>query len=134
LSLLHPASQLHVIKFYQKYHSLICFYASRGRFSIRHPAKVGSTFSFATSISNKNRFKNDSVDLTQIELLVKNPAFFLHIMATIGSTNIFHRMNFLEMKSDFKTLHYWMSPSVFRVFTHIHCRGLLRAVISPKET
>ncbi|MDI7774964.1 antiviral reverse transcriptase Drt3b [Asticcacaulis sp. EMRT-3] len=76
LSLIHPSLQCRVIDFYQKYHSLICFYASRGKFSIRHPAKVGSTFSFSTNISDKNQFKNDVVDLTQIEFFIRNPASF----------------------------------------------------------
>lgn len=44
LSLPHPRSQLEIVAFYAKYHTLIPHYCNRGNFSIRRPHQVASHY------------------------------------------------------------------------------------------
>lgn len=76
LSLVHPAAQLSMVDFYRKYDSLICYYGSLGPISIRHPKKVGSSFFFATSVSDVNKYKNNKIDTTDVDKFVRNPASY----------------------------------------------------------
>lgn len=76
LSLIHPASQFAMAKFYKKYDSLICYFAARGPFSIRYPRKVGSSFFFAAPIADANKYRNDRIDTTDIDKFVRNPASY----------------------------------------------------------
>ncbi len=76
LSLIHPSSQFAMVNFYRKYDSLICYFSSLGPISIRHPRKVGSSFFFATSFSDENKYKNNRVDTTDVDKFVRNPASY----------------------------------------------------------
>ncbi|MDH6295328.1 Reverse transcriptase (RNA-dependent DNA polymerase) [Agrobacterium fabrum] len=76
LSLIHPASQFEMAKFYKKYDSLICHFASRSPFSIRFPSKVGSTFFFSTPIADANKYRNNKIDTADLDKFVRNPASY----------------------------------------------------------
>lgn len=76
LSLIHPAAQAAVSNFYWKYAELICFYNDRSEFSIRTPIKVGTTYFFRSSVSEKNKYKSQGIDTLQFEKRVRNPASY----------------------------------------------------------
>lgn len=44
LSLIHPANQIAMVDFYEKYKSLILYYCNQDKFSLRHPSKVACYF------------------------------------------------------------------------------------------
>ncbi|MGO7634197.1 antiviral reverse transcriptase Drt3b [Rhizobium leguminosarum] len=76
LSLIHPASQFAMAKFYKKYDSLICYFSSLAPFSIRFPHKVGSSFFFTTPIADANKYRYNKIDTTDIDKFVRNPASY----------------------------------------------------------
>lgn len=76
LSLLHPASQIRVCDFYSKYENLMCYYTGISNFSIRRPEKIGTSYFFMVGFSDKNKYKNNSVDTTDIEMVTENPASY----------------------------------------------------------
>ena len=76
LSLLHPVSQLKIADFYKEFDQLITYYASNSPFSIRYPEKIGSAYYFSSLYSDKNKYKNNTVDTTEIEKIVRNPASY----------------------------------------------------------
>ena len=76
LSLVHPHGQAEVAHFYQEYSQLICEYGNRSPYSIRKPMKVGTSYFFDSPVANKNKYKNATVDTTEIDTLVRNPASY----------------------------------------------------------
>lgn len=44
LSIIHPANQIAIVDFYEKYKSLILYYCNQDKFSLRHPSKVACYF------------------------------------------------------------------------------------------
>lgn len=44
LTVIHPANQVAVVSFYEKYKSLILYFTNKSKFSIRHPDKVACYF------------------------------------------------------------------------------------------
>jgi hypothetical protein len=44
LSIIHPANQIEIVDFYEKYKSLILYYCNQDKFSLRHPSKVACYF------------------------------------------------------------------------------------------
>jgi hypothetical protein len=76
LSLLHPSNQFKICHFYQKFETLITYYCSKGSFSIRRPYKTGSTFFFKSPFADANKYKNNRVDTSELDLFARNPASF----------------------------------------------------------
>lgn len=101
LSLLHPRSQYRVAEFYRTYDSLICYYCSTGNFSIRRPEKVGSTFFFRSALSDSNKFKNDRVDTSELELFVRNPASFFTYSGVSRLYKFFSSSDFMRLEKKY---------------------------------
>ena len=53
LSLVHPASQVKMVAFYEKYRSLILHFAGKSKFSIRYPSDVACYFYYRDRLHNK---------------------------------------------------------------------------------
>ena len=53
LSLVHPANQVKMVAFYEKYHPLILHFTSKSKFSIRHPNDVACYFYYRDRLHNK---------------------------------------------------------------------------------
>lgn len=64
LSVVHPANQIRMVGFYEKYKSLILYYCNRDDFSIRHPKKVACYFYYRDKLHHQllGR-KADSIEL-----------------------------------------------------------------------
>ena len=104
LSLIHPASQVSIANFYEKFDQLICYYCQKGKFSIRYPRKVGSLFYFNSPISDKNKFKNNSVDTSDIDKLVKNPASYFSYGGYHRLYKFFKSNQFLQLEKKYRNL------------------------------
>ena len=63
LSLMHPSGQLKVVKLYQDYSDLICYYCRKSNASIRSPRKVGSLFFVRGFASDRNKIKRSTICL-----------------------------------------------------------------------
>lgn len=53
LSLIHPANQVKMVEFYDKYKSLILHFTGKSKFSIRHPNDVACYFYYRDRLHNK---------------------------------------------------------------------------------
>lgn len=53
LSLIHPANQIKMVEFYEKYKSLMLHFTSKSKFSIRHPSDVACYFYYRDRLHNK---------------------------------------------------------------------------------
>ena len=53
LSLVHPANQVKMVAFYEKYRSLILHFAGKSKFSIRYPSDVACYFYYRDRLHNK---------------------------------------------------------------------------------
>lgn len=64
LTVIHPANQIEVVCFYEKYKSLILYYCGRDEFSLRHPKKVACYFYYRDRLHNKLLGKKaDNIEL-----------------------------------------------------------------------
>lgn len=64
LAVIHPANQIEVVGFYEKYKSLILYYCGRDEFSLRHPKKVACYFYYRDRLHNKLLGKKaDNIEL-----------------------------------------------------------------------
>ncbi|TXM98578.1 RNA-directed DNA polymerase [Methylobacterium sp. WL64] len=101
LSLLHPAAQIDVCNFYQEHENLICYYSSIGQFSIRSPNRIGSAFYFPSKISEKNKYRGNSVDTTEIDKLVRNPASYFAYNGYDRLHKFFGSIEFVNIEKNF---------------------------------
>lgn len=53
LSVVHPANQIEMVAFYEKYKSLMLYYCNRDEFSIRHPKKVACYFYYRDKLHHQ---------------------------------------------------------------------------------
>ncbi|MCR9010838.1 antiviral reverse transcriptase Drt3b [Gabonibacter chumensis] len=64
LSIIHPANQIYVVHFYEKYKSLILYYCNQSNFSLRHPNKVACYFYYKDKLHKELLGKkNDKLEL-----------------------------------------------------------------------
>lgn len=64
LAVIHPANQIEVVSFYEKYRSLILYYCNRDEFSLRHPKKVACYFYYRDRLHNRLLGKKaDNIEL-----------------------------------------------------------------------
>lgn len=53
LSVVHPANQIEMVAFYEKYKSLMLYYCNRDEFSLRHPKKVACYFYYRDKLHHQ---------------------------------------------------------------------------------
>lgn len=76
LSLLHPSAEVQVYEFYRSYDHLVTYYATRSKFSIRYPSKVGTKFFYSNPYADFQKYKSTEVDLEGTELYNKYPSSY----------------------------------------------------------
>jgi len=130
LSLLHPKGQAILAGFYQKYEELICEYASRGPFSIRAPKKVGSSFFVPSSVEDKNRYKNATVDTTELDKLVRNPASYFAYSGFDRLYQFFASNDHIRLEKKFR---YQLSLDISKCFDSIYTHSMAWATKSKEE-
>lgn len=117
LSLIHPAAQFSVSRFYKRYENLICYYSSISEFSIRYPDKIGSSFFFMTPYSEVNKYKKNTIDTVELDQSVRNPAsyfsykYYDRLYKFFGSADFqrlekkFPKMIFLDVSNCFGSIY-----------------------------
>ena len=121
LSLIHPSAQRSICDFYSSFDQLICYYCQAGNFSIRYPEKVSSSFYFHSPLENKNKFKNNSVDTTDIEKLVRNPASYFSYGGYDRLYKFFESNQFLQLEKKYKKL---TSLDISKCFDSIYTHSI----------
>ena len=130
LSLLHPKGQIVLAEFYQKYGELICEYSSRGSFSIRAPKKIGSSFFVRSSVEDKNRYKNATVDTTELDRLVRNPASYFAYSGFDRLYKFFDSNDHIRLEKKFR---YQLSLDISKCFDSIYTHSMAWATKSKEE-
>lgn len=130
LSLLHPKGQAILAEFYQKYDELICEYAGRGPFSIRAPKKVGSSFFVPSSMEDKNRYKNATVDMTGLDKLVRNPASYFSYSGYDHLYKFFSSNDHIRLEKKYR---YQLSLDISKCFDSIYTHSMAWATKSKDE-
>ncbi|WP_182357063.1 antiviral reverse transcriptase Drt3b [Komagataeibacter europaeus] len=130
LSLLHPKGQAILATFYQKYEELICEYAGRGPFSIRAPKKVGGSFFIPSTMEDKNRYKNATVDMTGLEKLVRNPASYFSYSGYDRLYKFFSSSDHTLLEKKYR---YQLSLDISKCFDSIYTHSMAWATKSKKE-
>lgn len=125
LSLIHPAAQYEVARFYQKYDTLICYFCSKSPSSLRAPVKVGTIFFVKGPSSGQNRFKRGPVDTVSIESSVSNPASYFAYSHINRAHKFFDSNDYLRLEKKF---HLFRSLDVSKCFNSIYTHTLYWAV------
>lgn len=119
LSLLHPSAQIEVSRFYQKYENLICYYCGQSDFSIRFPDKVGSSYFFTSSISERNAYKRNSVDTVSLDTAVRNPSSYFAYREYDRLYKFFQSGDFVRLEKKFRVMSFLDISNCFgSIYTH----------------
>ena len=129
LSLLHPCGQVELARFYKRYDQLICEYGRRSPFSIRKPTKIGASFFFQSASSDKNKYKHTSVDVDQIDHLLRNPASYFSYERYDRLYRFFMSNEHITLEKRFK---YQLSLDVSKCFDSIYTHSIAWAVKDKK--
>ena len=129
LSLLHPYGQVELARFYDHYAQLICEYGQRSPFSLRKPTKVGGSFFFQSDVSDRNKYKHASVDVSQIDDLLRNPASYFSYDGYDRLYRFFTSNEHITLEKRFK---YQLSLDVSKCFDSIYTHSIAWAVKDKK--
>lgn len=130
LSLLHPKGQVILASFYAKYEELICEYASRSPFSIRAPKKIGGSFFSPSPVEDQNLYKNATVDTTEIDKLVRNPASYFAYSGVSRLYQFFASDDHIRLEKKFR---YQISLDISKCFDSIYTHSIAWATKSKPE-
>ena len=129
LSLLHPSGQVELARFYNHYDQLICEYGQKSPFSIRKPTKIGASFFSQSAFSEKNKYKNTSVDVSQIDRLLRNPASYFSYERYDRLYRFFMSNEHITLEKQFK---YQLSLDDSKCFDSIYTHSISWAVKDKK--
>lgn len=119
LSLPHPAAQYRISEFYQNYEPLIPYYCGWTSISLRRPEKSGSTFFFRSDRSDENRYRNNKVDLQELDKFVRNPASFYAYKGVQRLHKFFDSSDFLRLEKKFSRMTMMdISKCFSSIYTH----------------
>ena len=125
LSLIHPRSQISVAEFYKKYEELLCYYNSTSPFSIRAPTKIGSSYFFRSSVSERNKYKGSTIDTLQFEKRVRNPASYFSYRGHDRLYKFFESTVFTRLEKKFPIM--WFGD-ISKCFDSIYSHSITWAV------
>lgn len=129
LSLVHPHGQVEVAHFYQEYNQLICEYGNRSPYSIRKPTKVGTSYFFDSPVADKNKYKNATVDTTEIDTLVRNPASYFSYSGFDRLYRFFLSDDHIRLEKKFKLM---CALDISKCFDSIYTHSIAWATKSKK--
>lgn len=127
LSLLHPHGQVELSQVYNEYDQVMCEYGQRSPFSIRKPQKVGTSYYLRCTVSDKNKYKNASVDTIGIDSLVRNPASYFSYYGFARLYQFFSSPDYVRLEAKFKLQ---LSLDISRCFDSIYTHSIAWAVKS----
>lgn len=129
LSLLHPASQLHIVEFYRRYSNRLLHHCSIGNFSIRRPKKIASTVSIKSSISDSRAFRVDAASSVSDEKKYKHSTSYFSYSPHTKLHQFFGSPEYFKLESKFT--HFW-SIDISKCFDSIYTHSITWAVKGKK--
>lgn len=129
LSLVHPWSQVSAASFYDTYQQLICEYIERSPYSIRKATKVGRSYFFKSKLSDKNKYKKQTVDISGVDNLVRNPASYFTYSGVDRLYLFFLSGDYVNLEKKYK---YQLSLDISKCFDSIYTHSIAWAT-STKE-
>jgi hypothetical protein len=119
LSLLHPAAQFGVCEFYRQYETLICYYCNKSDFSIRYPAKIGSSYFFKGTLSERNKYRRDGIDTVSLDKVVRNPTSYFAYREYDRLYKFFKSNDFVRLERKFSVMTFLDIGNCFgSIYTH----------------
>jgi hypothetical protein len=120
LCLLHPAAQVQIRHFYEKYETLILHFCKRSPASIRAPHSIAGTFYSKSSWENVYQYRADMISEKQIDPFTKYSPSFFSYSGYDRLYKFFDSAEFLDLERRFAFL--W-SLDVSKCFDSIytHC-------------
>jgi len=77
LKLIHPLSQIQVVKFYEKYENLILHYCEASPITIRSPNRIATSFYKKKLLEDINKYRSNQILTSKTEEISKHsPSFF----------------------------------------------------------
>ncbi|MGZ2382845.1 antiviral reverse transcriptase Drt3b [Rhizobium brockwellii] len=131
LSLLHPQAQYKTAMLYQKYDTLIACYCGVSSSSIRQPAKIGSTFFFRSEIGENNKYKNNKIDTTDIDLFVKNPASYFSYHGVDRLYKFYGSVEFMRLEKKYS---FMRLTDISKCFSSIYTHSVSWAIKSAQHS
>ena len=123
LSLVHPHGQVQIAEFYGKYDQLICEYAGRSPYSMRHPKQVGTMFFFKCELADKNKYKNSSVTQQTMIISSEIPPAIFHTLDLIVSIVFFSQTIMFGSKKSSTTFCHSTLASALTAYIPIRSLG-----------
>lgn len=119
LSLIHPAGQLAIAKFYEEDGHLICYHSRKSKASIRSPSKIGSLFFVKGPYSERNKFKKSGIDTVDIETTVSNPASYFSYRGVTRAFKFFSSPQYISLEKKYPVMCLTdISKCFHSVYTH----------------
>ncbi|UPT57536.1 antiviral reverse transcriptase Drt3b [Dickeya zeae] len=125
LSILHPISQIEIKDFYKKYSGLICYFCTRSSFSIRSPNKVASTVYYSNHWDNIKKYKRESVNNIENDMLTRHSASFFSYG---GYDRIYKFYNSFEFKNLERDFPFFWTLDVTKCFDSIYTHSISWAI------
>ena len=130
LSLIHPWSQVSTANFYGTYQQLICEFTERSPFSIRKASKVGRSYFFKSNIADKNKYKQQTIDVSEIDSFVRNPASYFSYSGVDRLYLFFLSGDYVNLEKKYK---YQLSLDVGKCFDSIYTHSIVWATSTKKR-
>ena len=127
LSLIHPAAQLEVAKFYRDAGHLICYYTRRSQATLRAPHKVASLFFIKGAASERNALKGADVDTVSLEDAVANPASFFAYRGYTRAYQFFSSSDYLRLEKKYRSA---ITTDISKCFSSIYTHTLYWAIVN----
>lgn len=131
LALVHPASQIKFMDFYEKYAHLMCYYCSFSNFSIRAPYKIASTFYYKNLWQNISEFKRGAVTTIKNDELSRHSSSYFAYKGHDRLFKFYNSRDFLNIEKDFGI---FLSLDVSKCFDSIYTHSIAWATKTKPHT
>jgi len=121
LSVVHPISQMQMMRFYERNEKLIIHYCSKSKFSIRCPQKVAGVFYYKNSWENVSKYKRGSVNEVVSDSVIKHSSSFYSYAGFDRLYKFFNSRLFLSLEKKFSVL---LTMDVSKCFDSIYTHSI----------
>ncbi len=125
LSLLHPASQIKIKKFYEEYENLMIYYCGKSPASIRYPSKVASVFFEKNENDDIFSSKTDRKTTESTDKLCRHSPSYFTYKSFDRLYKFFESEEYLKLEKEHSYLH---TLDVTKCFNSIYTHTILWAL------
>lgn len=125
ISLAHPAAQYRAATFYRTYGHLIPYFCRHADISLRRPTKVGSTFFYRSSSSEKKKYKGAAIDVLSDDKRVRHPGSYFTYSEHDRFYKFFGSNELIRLEKRFSVMR---TTDISKCFSSIYSHTLAWAV------